>query len=64
MRVPPNLYLEEAECCGERRSEGNYDRQADEGHHAGLAFRQLTPCPTDENETAVNKNHRSEDWSD
>ena len=32
---PPDLDLEEAECCGDRRTKGNYDRQADERHHAG-----------------------------
>jgi hypothetical protein len=26
--------------------------------------RQFAPCPTNENETAVNEDHRSEDWGD
>jgi hypothetical protein len=45
---PPNVNLEEAECCGERCPEGDYDRQADEGHHAGLAAGKFAPRPADE----------------
>ena len=63
-QFPPDFDLEKAECCGERRSKGNCDCQADEGHHAGLVVRQLAPCTTDENEATVNEDHRSEDWRD
>ena len=45
---PPDFDLEEAECCGERRAKGDYDRQADEGHHAGLVVGKFAPCPADE----------------
>ena len=45
---PPDFNLEEAEGCGERRSKGDYDRQADEGHHAGLAVGKFAPCPANE----------------
>jgi hypothetical protein len=61
---PPDFDLEEPECCGERRTKGNCDRQADEGHHAGLVLRKLAPCPADENEATVNEDRRSEDWGD
>jgi hypothetical protein len=46
---PPDFNLEEAKCCGERRSKSDYDCQADERHHAGLAVGELAPCPADEN---------------
>ncbi|HEY5177996.1 MAG TPA: hypothetical protein VII95_20765 [Terriglobales bacterium] len=45
---PPDFNLEKAECCGERRPKGDYDRQADECHHAGLAVGKFDPCPSDE----------------
>jgi len=61
---PPDFDVEKAECSGERCTKGNCDRQADEGHHAGLVFRKLAPRPTDENEAAVNEDDRSEDWGD
>src|SRR5438552_15633627 len=40
-RIDRFIDLEEAECCGERCTKGNCDRQADEGHHAGLVVRKL-----------------------
>jgi hypothetical protein len=61
-KFPPDFDLKEAECCSERRTKSNCDRQADEGHHAGLVVCKLAPCPTNEDETTVNKDHRSEDW--
>ena len=61
---PPNLNLEKTESCGKRRTKGHCDRQADEGHHAGLVVRKLAPRPTDENEAAVNEDDRSEDRRD
>src|SRR5712671_725335 len=45
---PPDFNLEEPECCCERCPEGDYDRQADESHHAGLAVGKFAPCSTDE----------------
>jgi hypothetical protein len=50
---PPNVNLKEAECCGERCPEGDYDRQADEGHHAGRAVGKFAPRPADKNETSI-----------
>jgi hypothetical protein len=40
------------------------DRQADEGHHAGLAFRQFAPCPADENQSAIDEDQRPENRRD
>ena len=47
-QFPPDFNLEETEGCCERRSKGDDDRQADEGHHAGLAVGKFSPCPTEE----------------
>src|SRR6266567_1690318 len=47
---PPDFDLEKAEGCGEGSTKGNCDRQADEGHHAGLMVGKLAPGPTDKNE--------------
>src|ERR1035441_5901950 len=61
---PPDFNLEETKGCGERRTKGNYDRQADEGHHSGLAVGEFAPCPAEDDEAAINKDHRSEDCRD
>jgi hypothetical protein len=45
---PPDFDLEETDGGGKGRSKGDYDRQADEGHHARLAVGKLAPCPAKE----------------
>src|SRR5712692_6877727 len=64
MRVPTKPRPRRGRTLRRAKFKGNCDRQTDEGHHAGLVVGQLAPCPTNENETAVNKDHRSEDWGD
>jgi hypothetical protein len=46
---PPNVDFEKAECRSERSSKSDYDRQADECHHAGLVVGKFAPCPADKN---------------
>jgi hypothetical protein len=45
---PPYFNLEEAEGCSEGCPEGDYDRQADEGHHSRLAVSKFAPRLADE----------------
>jgi hypothetical protein len=58
-QFPPDINLEQAESCGERRSERDYDRQADQSHHAGFVVGKFAPCPADEDQPAINKDGRS-----
>ena len=43
---------------------GDDDGESNERHHAGLAVRNLAPCPTNENQASVKENNRPENWSD
>ncbi len=63
-QFPPDFNFEETEGCGERRSEGDDDGEADESHHAGLAVGKLAPCSAEEHEPAINEDDRSEDGGD
>ena len=47
-KLPPDLHLEEAKSCRERRAKGDDDRQTDESHHARLTITKFGPRPADE----------------
>jgi len=57
---PPDLHLEQPECGGERRTEGDEDPQADERHHARFAVGQFSTCAAEKNDSCVSEDDSPE----
>ena len=62
--LPPDLDLEQAQRPGPAGDERDDDREADQGHHPGLAIGQLGPRTAQEDEAAVQEDDRAEDRRD
>ena len=62
--LPPDLDVEETQRPGPARHEGDGDGEGDEGHHPGLAVGQLATASAQEDEPAVQEDHRPEDRRD